>query len=160
MDYGSFNFCERETCFFYSTILCCCVLSPVTWCEITNMPVIFKTHIIHKNIELQEGLCPLFKLSHRIPNTIHKLEDDMCSEQCLFYTSLAVNFGNVFQLLGEWSMQGLGWALQPVGDVCCSTSHVFKGQGLFSDSAPEDEQCRSPGVVKGRKKRGQIWRET
>lgn len=97
--------------------------------------------------------------SHRILNIIHET-DDMSSLQNLFNTSLVTDFGNVFQLLGEWSMQGLRWDLQPVGDVCSSVEHVFKGHGLFSDSAPEDASSRSPGGVKMRKKQGQMLRET
>lgn len=71
---------------------------------------------------------------------------------CFYMISLAMHFNSVFQLLCEWSMQGLWWAFQSVGNICCSTKQIFKGQGLFSDSAPEDEQFRSSGEVKERRK--------
>lgn len=115
------------------------------------------SYITFKYITTRRFISLIF--SHRILNIIHE-RNDMSSLQNLFNTSLATNFGNVFQLLGEWSMQGLWWDLQPVGDVCCSVEHVFKGRGLFSDSAPEDASSRSPGGVKMRKKQGQMLRET
>lgn len=173
-----YYFGERETCFFIRQSLVvhmtwdyqhsCHLLNHVDSCSFNGWPwhivvsQCCEAHIIKliKSIELQEGLFLLFWVSHRIPNIIHKLEDDMWAACKVFSTApLAMNFGNVFQLLGEWSMQGLRWDLQPVGDVCCGAEHVFKGQGLFSDSAPEDKQSRSPGGVKRGKKRGQMWRD-
>lgn len=93
-----------------------------------------------------------------MPNIIHKFKDDARTLfKTLFNAFSAMDFHNVFHLLGEWSVQGLCWALQPAGDVRCSTKHVFKGQGLLSDSAPKDQQSRWPAewVMTRRKHRTQ-----
>lgn len=93
-----------------------------------------------------------------MPNIIHKFKDDAQTLfKTLFNAFSAMDFHNVFHLLGEWSVQGLCWALQPAGDVRCSTKHVFKGQGLLSDSAPKDQQSRWPAewVMTRRKHRTQ-----